>query len=217
MPHKTATGAIRIAIWTRSAFFWRRSSSSCGSAPILVSHVALLASQPGWARASKAAVVRSTGASSRFAARQTTPGVHDARSHRPSPAPGIKTKVTIARPPSRGSGPIAIGCADPSLNDAADDENPSAVLVVSEWTGARLRRAERRTARISKCAGHRRRASTIQARASNHTPSSLACRASVSRSRWRARSESVRSMTSRASRVLVKPRTHSSAEATFGP
>ena len=40
MPHTTDTGRIRTARRTRSAFFWRRSSSSRGSAPIPASRAA---------------------------------------------------------------------------------------------------------------------------------------------------------------------------------
>lgn len=67
MPHTTEMGMMTIATRTRSAFFWRRSSSSPGSAPILVSHVALAASQPTVRRAPApyAVVVPSTAASSR--------------------------------------------------------------------------------------------------------------------------------------------------------
>src|ERR671911_2424809 len=71
IPHTTDTGAIRIAIRTRSALLWRRSSSSAASAPILARSVAPLASQPtlGWPRPNEVAVSgASTGASSRFVA-----------------------------------------------------------------------------------------------------------------------------------------------------
>ncbi len=51
VPHTAEIGAIRTASRTRSAFFWRRSSSSPGSAPTLASLAATFAIQPSPVRA----------------------------------------------------------------------------------------------------------------------------------------------------------------------
>ena len=81
--------------------------------------------------------------------------------------------------------------------------------------------AHQRSARrvLSACGrfGHRRRASIIQARESNHTPGSLACAARASPRRSSAWAAAAAPRRSSNSLVLENPPTHSRAAATSGP